>query len=295
MLWRVGLPAVTVVLLAAGLIAGSGAVTDADPPPTVAQPVPTFTAPATTTTTPKPTFDATSLPGAVADAVNHVVPHTDLGFALYDQETGQTVASLDADEPFYTASLVKLFIALDAMHNGGWHAPAQPLRANIAEMISASHDGIADALWDSGGRSAIVTRMVNLIGLTQTEPPAISDQWEMTSTTANDVVTVYRYLTQQVPDEASSVILDAMAAAKNPAADGFPQYFGIPDGLPGEQWAIKQGWMKIRRAVVLNTTGLVDSRYVVVLLTELPLSTSYAQGRAALTAGIAAVAPAVAG
>lgn len=293
MLWRVGLPAVTVALLAGGLIAASGAITDADPPPAVAQPVPTCTAPATTA--PKPAFDATSLPGAVADAVNHVVPHTDLGFALYDQETGQTVASVDADEPFYTASLVKLFIALDAMHDGGWHAPGEPLHANIAEMISASHDGVADALWDSGGRSAIVTRMVKLIGLAHTKPPAISDQWEMTSTTANDLVAVYRYLTQQVPAEASSVILDAMAAAKNSAADGFPQYFGIPDALPGEQWAIKQGWMKIRRAVVLNTTGLVDSRYVVVLLTELPLSTSYAQGRAALTAGIAAVAPAVAG
>lgn len=292
MLWRVGLPAATAAVLAVGLIAGSGASTDADLPAVVAQPVPTSTAP--TTTTPKPTFDAAGLPGAVADAVNQVVPHTDLGFVLYDQETGQTVASVGADEPFYTASLVKLFIALDAVHNGGWRAPAEPLRAHIAEMISASHDGIADALWDSGGRSAIVTRMVNLIGLAHTEPPAISDQWEMTSTTANDLVAVYRYLTQQVPAEASSVILDAMATGKNPAADGFPQYFGIPEGLPGEH-AIKQGWMKIRRAVVLNTTGLVDSRYVVVLLTELPLSTSYAQGRAALTAGIAAVAPAVAG
>jgi hypothetical protein len=296
MLWRVGLPVVTAALLAVVLIAGSGAITDARPPAVAVQPAPTTTTTAATTTTiPKPAFDATSLPGAVTGAVNRVVPHTDLGFAMYDEETGKTIASINADEPFYTASLVKLFIALDALHTGGWHAPGDQLRASLTEMISASHDGIADTLWDSGGRSAIVTRMVKLIGLTHTKPPALSDQWEMTSTTANDLVAVYRYLTKQVPAEASAVILAAMAAAKNPAADGFPQYFGIPDGLPGEHWAIKQGWMKIRRAMVLNTTGLVDSRYVVVLLTELPLSTSYAQGRAALTAGIAAVAPVLSG
>lgn len=51
--------------------------------------------------------------------------------------------------------------------------------------------------------------------------------------------------------------------------------------------------MKIQRALVLNTTGLVDSRYVVVLPAEFPLSTSYARGRDALTAGVAAVAPAI--
>lgn len=296
MLWRVGLPAVTAVALVVILITGSGMIADVRPPAVVAQPAPTTTiTAATTTTAPKPAFDATSLPGAVTQGVNRVVPHTDLGFALYDEETGRAVASIDADEPFYTASLVKLFIALDALHTGGWQAPGDQLRASITEMISASHDGIADALWDSGGRSAIVTRMVKLIGLSHTKPPAISAQWEMTSTTANDLVAVYRYLTQQVPAEASGVILAAMVGAKNPAADGFPQYFGIPDGLPGEHWAIKQGWMTIRRAVVLNTTGLIESRYVVVLLTELPLTTSYAQGRAALTAGIAALAPAIRG
>ncbi|GAB3001652.1 hypothetical protein LWP59_29925 [Amycolatopsis acidiphila] len=172
------------------------------------------------------------------------------------------MASLGADESFYTASLVKLLIALDALHTGGWHAPSARLDASLTEMISASHDGVADALWDSGGRSAIVT--------------------------------VYRSLTQQVPPEASGPILDALAAATNPAADGFPQYFGIPDGLPGGPWAAKQGWMKIRRAVVLNTSGLVASRYVVVLLAEFPLSTSHGRARAALTAGAAAVAPGLA-
>ncbi|WP_236788654.1 hypothetical protein [Amycolatopsis sp. GM8] len=278
----------TTAVLIAVLVAGSGSLTDTPPPAVAVEPVPTTTAAETT-----PTFDASGLPRAVSDAVNDVVPHTDLGFALFDTRAGRTIAALDADEPFYTASLVKLLIALDVLSTGDWHVPAEPLRADLTAMIAASHDGIAESLWNSGGRSAIVTRMAKIAGLQHTRPPAISDQWEMTSTTASDIVTLYRYLTTQVPLAARDLILGAMAAATNPAADGFAQYFGIPDGLPGEKWAIKQGWMEIQRAVVLNTSGLVGSRYVVVLLAELPLSTSYVQGRAAVTAGIAAVAPAL--
>jgi hypothetical protein len=78
------------------------------------------------------------------------------------------------------------------------------------------------------------------------------------------------------------------------ADDGFPQYFGIPDGLPTTAtWSIKQGWMILNSAVVLNTTGVVgtDNRYVVVLLTSQSAYTSYATGRNAVTAGITALAP----
>ncbi|MFG1647222.1 hypothetical protein ACGFMK_43670 [Amycolatopsis sp. NPDC049252] len=69
--------------------------------------------------------------------------------------------------------------------------------------------------------------------------------------------------------------------------DGWDQYFGIPDGLPGTSRQIKQGWMILRDALVLNTTGVVDNRYVVVLLTQQPPVGS-AKGRAA---GITTLAP----
>jgi hypothetical protein len=51
--------------------------------------------------------------------------------------------------------------------------------------------------------------------------------------------------------------------------------------------------MRFRRGVVLNTTGVIgpEARYVVALLTELPVGTDYETGREAVTAGIAAIAP----
>jgi hypothetical protein len=298
MIWRVGLPLVVAAAVVALLLTEASPLTDAPRAAAIPAPAPASTTtplPPTPTTSTLSADDRTRLTNALIDAVADAVPRTDIGFALYDQESGEDLISVDADEQFYTASVVKLLIALDTLHTGGWHAPDDRLRADITEMLSASHDGIADALWNSGGRTAIVSRMVRLIGLKHTAPPRLADQWEMTSTTANDLVAVYRFLTRDVPSEVSTPILDAMAAAKNPAADGFPQYFGIPDALPGKDWAVKQGWMEINRAVVLNTTGLIGSRYVVVLLAELPLSTSFARGRSALTAGIAAVAPALSG
>ncbi|HVV10264.1 hypothetical protein [Amycolatopsis sp.] len=287
MLWRIGLSlcatALTGVLLACS-------VRVPDQPPAAATPA-AITA-TTTTTTKTSTIEHPNLAKEVTDAVTSVVPGTSVSFVLYDKETGQTPVSVNAGTQRYTASVVKLLIAMDALHTGGWHAPSN---GRIAEMLSLSDDGVADSLWAADGQGTIVTRMARLIGLKHTTGPRIADQWEMTSTTADDLAAIYRYLTDEVPAVAADPLLDALAAAKNPAADGFQQYFGIPDGLPGRQWAVKQGWMEIQRSVVLNTTGIVDDRYIVVLLAELPAGTSFARGRPALTAGISAIAPALPG
>lgn len=237
------------------------------------------------------------LADAAARAVTDSVPGTIVGLALYDTATGELLASANGNRQFYTASVVKLLMALDTLHTGGWHAPSDAQHERIDEMLSLSHDGDADSYWNSGGRGSIITRMAGLMNLPNTHPPRVSDQWEMTRTTPNDLVTMYRYLNTEVPLEARQPILDALAAIHSRAADGFPQHFGIPDGLPEQPRAVKQGWMDIDRAVVLNTTGLVgrDYRYVVVLLTELPLGTSDAEGRAAVTAGVSALRATLAG
>jgi hypothetical protein len=112
----------------------------------------------------------------------------------------------------------------------------------------------------------------------------------MAKMSAEDVLTVYQFIEDTIPDDVAAPILKAMGNAHNPADDGFDQYFGIPNGLPGMSWQIKQGWMILHNALVLNTTGIVDSRYVVVLLTQQPLISS-AKGRTAVTAGIKTLAP----
>ncbi|MEU8635777.1 hypothetical protein AB0C38_26730 [Amycolatopsis sp. NPDC048633] len=244
---------------------------------------------ASTTEVPYP--DLSSVAREVSDAVTAASRGTSVGFVLYDRESGKQLASLDADRPYYTASVVKLLIAIDEVRsNGGWALPDADAVEDLTDMLEGSNDAIASALWEQNGGNEIVTRTAALIGLTHTTPPTDPTQWGMAKTSASDVVATYEYLTNVIPDEVAEPLLSALANARNPADDGWDQYFGIPDGLPGRPWQIKQGWMILRNALVLNTTGVVGGRYVVVLMTQQPLVSS-AKGRAAVTAGIATLAP----
>ncbi|MEU0792939.1 hypothetical protein ABZ342_22935 [Amycolatopsis sp. NPDC005961] len=235
--------------------------------------------------------DLSSVAREVSDAVTAASRGTGVGFVLYDRESGKELASLDADRPYYTASVVKLLIAIDEVRSdGGWALPDADAVEDLTDMLEGSNDAIASAFWEQNGGNAIVTRTAALIGLSHTTPPADPTQWGMAKTTASDVVATYEYLLDEVPDDVAAPLLAALGDARNPADDGWDQYFGIPDGLPGRSWQIKQGWMILRNALVLNTTGVVGGRYVVVLMTQQP-PVSSAKGRAAVTAGIRTLAP----
>jgi hypothetical protein len=273
------------------------------PPTTTSPPAstrsPATTSPASPSSAPPETLSETErnqLARAVSAAVTKISPKAQIGFTIYDRKAGETLTSLSADVPLYTASVVKLLIAIDTMHeDDGWHAPDTDAAKQLTTMLSGSNDGIASDLWVSDGGPVIVERMAELIGLHHTTPSTDTGQWGMAKASANDIVSIYQYIDTDMPDDERKLIMDALAKAKNPADDGYPQYFGIPDGLPGMSWAIKQGWMVLKNALVLNTTGVVgpDSRYVVVLMTQQSAGISNATGRSAVTAGISAIASAL--
>lgn len=274
----------TVVVVDAHQVTPVPVSSSAPPDDTAVSPV------ASTTEVPYP--DLSSVAGEVSAAVTAASHGTSVGFVLYDRESGKELASSDADRPFYTASVVKLLIAIDEVRtsDGGWALPDADAVEDLTDMLEGSNDAIASQFWEQNGGNAIVTRTAALIGLSNTTPPTDPTQWGMAKTSARDVVATYEYLTDVIPDEVAAPLLAALANARNPADDGWDQYFGIPDGLPGRSWEIKQGWMILRNALVLNTTGVVGGRYVVVLMTQQPLVSS-AQGRAAVTAGIKTLAP----
>jgi hypothetical protein len=282
-------------LAAAALTTGMVVVVDGHPVTLAAAPSPalpedTAVSPvASTSSVPYP--DLSSVAGEVSEAVTAASGGTSVGFVLYDRESGKELASLDADRPYYTASVVKLLIAIDEVRsNDGWALPDAGAVEDLTDMLEGSNDAIASAFWEQNGGTAIVTRTAALIGLRHTTPPADPAEWGMAKTSASDVVATYEYLLDVIPDEVSAPLLAALGTARNPADDGWDQYFGIPDGLPGRPWQIKQGWMILRDALVLNTTGVVGGRYVVVVMTQQP-SVSSAKGREAVTAGIKTLAP----
>jgi len=166
---------------------------------------------------------------------------------------------LNAGQQFAAMSVVKLLIALDALARNNWALEDDAAQQEIHQMLADSDDGIADRLWTAGGGPAIVTRMVGQLGLTGTQPPEDPGEWGDTLITPQDMVTVYRYITEQVPSPDRDLLLGALSDAPRIAADGFDQYFGIPDGMPHTTWAIKQGWGTSGTQAVMDSTVLVGT------------------------------------
>ncbi|MCC3315215.1 hypothetical protein [Nocardia africana] len=188
------------------------------------------------------------------NAILTAEPGSRVGIEVVDTTTGAILVGLNTDQQFYTASVVKLLIALDELKSANWQADSDTA-AMLSQMLSASDDDIADALWDTNGGPGIVSRVAADIGLGGTVPPDDPAQWGETLTTPADVVRIYHYIDAEIPQPARDLILTALHQASATAADGTDQYFGIPDALPGTDWAIKQGWMTLDDSTTLNTTG----------------------------------------
>jgi hypothetical protein len=127
----------------------------------------------------------------------------------------------------------------------------------------------AGEFWKRGGGNAIIKRVADRYNLGSTTVPYDGEWWNTMSTTSN-VVRYYELLLNGaggLPAQQAEVILGDLAASTPIAADGYPQRFGIPDGLYAEPVAVKQGWMCCwapDKQVHLST-GVVgsDRRYVI--------------------------------
>lgn len=230
--------------------------------------------------------DQVTTAAAVQQAMQAVLPNAQVGFEVFDRQTDTVLASQNAGQQFASMSVVKLLIALDALAKDNWAIPDDATQQELHQMLADSDDEIADRLWTADGGPIIVTRMVGLLGLTGTQRADDPGEWGDTKITSQDMVTVYRYITDQLPTPDRDLVLGALAGAPPIAADGFNQYFGIPDGMPNTTWAIKQGWGTSGSQAVMNSTGLVgtDLRYVVVVLASASAD-SYSTVPAVVTAG----------
>jgi hypothetical protein len=198
----------------------------------------------------------------------------------------------EADRPFPTASMVKLFMAEDVLHRA--RTGLLTLRADdpalLEEMIRSSDDPAASTLWVRYGGGQMVADVARRYRLTGTAPPAVPGQWGEATTTARDLARFLALLpTVAHPDDAAA-LLGWMQAATPLAADGFDQRFGLFGTAP-PQTAVKQGWMCcVGGDRHLHSVGVVGKR-VVVLLSEVPRRTGYDAARAALTAAAAVIPP----
>ena len=111
-------------------------------------------------------------------------------------------------------------------------------------MLRSSDDSAAQMFWDRSGGNAIIARIVDRYGLTGTTAP-YNGHWDVTQSTASDLVRYYDMLldgTGGLPPDQANVIVGNLAQSTPTGIDGYPQRFGIPEGLYAEPVAVKQGW-----------------------------------------------------
>ena len=206
---------------------------------------------------------------ATVDAANE---GAHISVVVMDRNTGQIVSGGDG-APFPIASVVKLFIADDLLlqESKGQTTLSPADRKSLDVMLRSSDDNAAENFWNRSGGSAIIARVVARYGLTGTTAP-YNGHWDVTLSTASDLVRYYDKLLDGsggLPSEKANVIMSNLAQSTPTGTDGYPQRFGIPEGLYAEPVAVKQGWFCCwNRANQLHvSTGVIgpDRRYVMAI------------------------------
>jgi hypothetical protein len=203
------------------------------------------------------------------------------------------------DQLVAIASVAKLFIADDLLSHDssspdGTAQLSSADRQALDSMLQSSDDGAAETFWAARGGETIVDGVAGRYGLTSTTPPS-DGRWWNTMSSASDLVHYYDMLLNGsggLSGERAEIIVNDLAGSTATGADGYPQRFGIPDGLYAETVAVKQGWMCcIGDSWMHLSTGIIgaDRRYVMVIESLQP--SDDATARATITQAVKTMFP----
>ncbi len=284
---RRGQPRRLFVALILSVTAVTGCATDP-----VAEAAPRHVAAPTTSPPPVSTTAEVVTEDAVAAAEGAAAPSTELGVAVLDRTTGDIAAGARGDEPFYTASVSKVVVAVDILdrrRSAGLVVSDDDLDL-IRRALGPSDDDAMNVLWTRFDGPGAAARVSAGLGLQVTSAPEDLGQWGEMSTSAADLIRVYRYVLDGMPAADRNLLITSLAAAPATAADGFDQAFGLlaPEvrTAGGPDTIAKQGWMCcFTGQYYLHSAGAVDDgqRFVVVLLSRIPRGPGWEAARAELT------------
>lgn len=216
--------------------------------------------------------------------------HSDSTFsvAVLDRRTGELAVGDEGSKQQYSASLVKLMVAVDIVQrsHSGLLVTDQD-RELISRALGASDDNAMNELWTRFDGMGAVTRLADQLGLVDTDPPGDPAQWGETLMSARDMVRLCDYVLSELPAPDSAFIVDSLSSGPRTAPDGFDQVFGLRAAQPPDgSIASKAAWMCcLDGEITLHSVGIVDSsnRFVVALLSSQPASRGYGDSREVLT------------
>ncbi|GDY33762.1 serine hydrolase [Gandjariella thermophila] len=203
---------------------------------------------------------------------------------VHDRQTGAVWRNDDADTPIWTASTIKLAMAVDLFERD--RAGAIQLSADDRDLIHAmlhnSDDNAADTLWFryAGSDHMAFNRDFAQLGMTSLRPQrGFSDfypYWGFQQCTANDLLRLIDHVLDDMPRGLRDHIVGELRTV---APD---QQWGVWDAGPAAQPGNKDGWSLEQGGWVMNTVGFAGpaERYTVAVMNSLRGQGGYDEGRA---------------
>lgn len=259
---------------------------------------------------PGPSTDDPLSPGAARAAVNAVDAQAaggvEFGVAVLDRATGAETLGKAGSARFYCASVLKLFLVADLLHQQeqGTITLDQRDDGDITQALTRSDDAAMDALWENYDGPAAIGALIGLAHLRDTQVPADinkTGEWGETVISARDVLAVYEYVLTQLNASDRNLIIGDLNNAEPIGYQGFDQAFGLLGPTRDGATKAKQGWMSYQHQIMLHTTGILDGKnqLVVAILSARPgpigaYQSAEQQLNAATAALVRALRPAVA-
>jgi hypothetical protein len=196
-----------------------------------------------------------------------------LGILVRDRRTGDLWRAGTTDHPIWTASTIKLAMAVGLLERSraGEITLDATARGQIADMLHVSSDEAATALWNRYGRGKQLERFQQRYGMTGLVTVAgYARFWGHLKCTADDLQRLMSYVLDRLHPTDRAYLVGAMCSV------GSIQQWGTwaagTDQRPGTKngWSIEpdpggEHW-------VTNTVGFAgdDQRYVVAVMYQLP-------------------------
>ncbi len=213
-------------------------------------------------------------PGAARAAVNAVDAQAtggvEFGVAVLDRATGAETLGKAGSAQFYCASVLKLFLVTDLLHQQeqGTITLDRGDNDEIKQALTRSNDAAMDALWEDYDGPAAIRALIGLAHLRDTAVPANinkTGEWGETLISARDVLAVYQYVLTQLNATDRNLVVGDLNDADPIGYQGFNQAFGLLGPTRDGATKAKQGWMSYQHQIMLHTTGILDARNQIVV------------------------------
>jgi hypothetical protein len=198
------------------------------------------------------------------------------GIVVRDRKTGGVWSNEHANRLVFTASTVKLAVAVDLL--GRERSGALRLSATdhdrIEAMLHSSDDAAADTLWYQYGGDEIGARF-RFFGMSgATYVPGLARKWGSMKSTTADLDRLMVHVLERTPVDIREQLMAGMrTVAPN-------QRWGVWSAGPAASPGTKNGWHDYGSGWVINSFGFVgpDGRYTLAMMNDLVGEGGYEDG-----------------